>query len=436
MGGDARMEYNKKDILITGFALFAMLFGAGNLIFPPSVGYEVGNSWVLSIIGFLITGVGFPLLAIVSASFAGGGVQEFGEKVSTGFGKLFAILLILAIGPLLALPRTGATAFEMSIGSTSLANFGAIKYIFLAIYFAISLMFSLRSNKVIDRIGKILTPILLVMLAIIIFKGVSSPLGTPKITGTTEPFKLGFFNGYQTMDTLAGIVFSGIILKSIRAGRNLNRKQEFSFMIKSSLIALVSLAVVYGGLLYIGATSNSVVPNLGTTKLLTQIVFLLLGNLGNVFLGICVAGACLTTAVGLTAMVADYFSGITKLSYEKIAVMTTVVSFVFASFGVDTIIKISAPLLVFLYPIAIVLIVLNFAKSKIKNDNIYLGGVLGAGFIGMLEMFQAIGIEHSLIEDIIKMMPLNSYGLTWVVPAIVGGVVFCFLKKEAKRVTI
>ncbi|MEG0134658.1 MAG: branched-chain amino acid transport system II carrier protein [Cetobacterium sp.] len=425
--------YKKKEVLLTGFALFAMLFGAGNLIFPPVVGYTVGTNWIYALIGFFITGIGFPLLAIISATLAGDKLDNFAERVSPKFSKIFNIVLILAIGPLLALPRTGATAFEMAIAPHLSGNTSVIKYSFLIVYFIISLIFSLKSNKVIDRVGKILTPILIVILSIIIYKGVSSPIGDPVVSQVTDSFKYGFFNGYQTMDTLASVIFSGIILKSIRNGRNLSKKQELSFLTNSSLIALFGLTIVYGGLLYIGATSSGALTNYGTTRLLADIVNSLLGKSGIVFLGICIAGACLTTAVGLTATVADYFSDLLKISYEKIAVATTVISFLFASLGVDMIVKISAPILVLLYPIAIVLIALNFFGKRIKNDGIYLGAVIGAGFVGVIEMLQALNINISLLNHIYKILPLQSFGLGWVVPAIIFGTIVGLIKKEDKK---
>ena len=189
--------------------------------------------------------------------------------------------------------------------------------------------------------------------------------------GAATPFKYGFLNGYQTMDTLAAIVFSEIILKSIRKGRNISEKAEFSFLIKASFIAIGGLTIVYGGLVYIGGTATGVLTQgIGSTELLSTVVTLLLGKIGKVVLGICVAGACLTTAIGLTATVGDYFSELLKIAYEKVVIVTVIISFIFASFGVDAIVKLAVPVLVFIYPISIALIFLNFMKNMIKNDNV------------------------------------------------------------------
>ena len=232
------------------------------------------------------------------------------------------------------------------------------------------------------------------------------------------------------MDTLAAIIFSSIILKAIRNGRTLTAKQEMSFLSNSSMIAVCGLSIVYGGLLYIGATSYGVLHSTGTTQLLTDIVNKLLGKEGNLALGICVAGACLTTAIGLTATVGDYFSGLLKVSYEKIVIGTVILSFIFAGFGVDAIVKVSAPILTFLYPIAIVLIVLNCFKKYISSDKTYLGAVIGAGIIGFFEMTQTLGINLQFLNKIYIKLPLQTFGLAWVMPSLIFAVLFSIIFKK------
>ena len=422
--------YKKKDVILTGFALFAMLFGAGNLIFPPMVGYVVGDQWISAAAGFFITGIGFPLLAILSSALAGKELDDFADKVSPLFSKIFNVVLILAIGPFLAIPRTGATAFELMLLPHVDGNNGMYKYVFLACYFIIVFLFSIKANAVIERIGKILTPVLLIILAVIVVKGVFFPIGELLAKDISNTFRYGFYNGYQTMDTLAAIIFSSIILKAIRNGRNLTVKQEMSFLSNSSMIAVCGLSLVYGGLLYIGATSYGVLHSTGTTQLLTDIVNKLLGKEGNLALGVCVAGACLTTAIGLTATVGDYFSSLLKTSYEKVVTATVVLSFIFAGFGVDAIVKVSAPILTFLYPVAIVLIVLNCFKKYISSDKTYLGAVIGAGIIGFFEMTQTLGINLQFLNKIYIKLPLQTFGLAWVVPSLIFAILFSILFKK------
>ena len=354
----SRMEgekmYSIMDVITSGFALFAMLFGAGNLIFPPMLGYDLGNNWGIAVFAFILTAVGFPLIAIIASANAGKKLDDFSNKVSPLFARLYGIALILSIGPLLALPRTGATAYEVTFFHAGFTS-QTMKYVYLIIYFLLALMFSLKSSKVVDRIGKILTPILLIVLFIILAKGVFFNDQEVATKVFELPFKKGFIEGYQTMDALAGIVFSTVILNAVNNGKELTKKQEFSFLLKVGLIAAVGLAIVYTGLSYIGATFGSyeLIAGAEKTDLLVKLSITLLGKIGYLILAICVAGACLTTSIGLIVTVSEYFSGFLKISYEKLVIITTAIGFIFAILGVNQIIKISVPILVLLYPISI-----------------------------------------------------------------------------------
>lgn len=421
--------YKVSDVIVAGFALFAMLFGAGNLIFPPILGYELGNNWEIAAFSFILTGVGIPLLGLISVAVTGKSIHNFADKVSPIFSKFYAVALILSIGPLLALPRTGATAYEVTFfhaGYTS-AN---LKYIYLGVYFLVALIFSLKSSEVVDRVGKILTPILLIVLFIILVKGVFFNNLSIVEKVFELPFKKGFIEGYQTLDALAVIVFSGVVLTAIRNGRELTKKQEFSFLLKTGLIATFGLTVVYAGLTYIGATFGDfgLVAGAERTDLLVKISTTLLGNLGYIILGICVAGACLTTAIGLIVSVAEYFSQLFNISYQKLVVITTLWAYFIAIFGVNFIVVISVPILIFLYPMSIALIFLNLLK--IENDKVHKGVVLVSGLIGLYEALGVAGVAlPSQLIKIYTMLPLSNLGLAWLLPALIAGFV-CGIKKN------
>lgn len=421
--------YKVSDVIVAGFALFAMLFGAGNLIFPPILGYELGNNWEIAAFSFILAGVGIPLLGLISVAVTGKSIHNFADKVSPIFSKFYAVALILSIGPLLALPRTGATAYEVTFfhaGYTS-AN---LKYIYLGVYFLVALIFSLKSSEVVDRVGKILTPILLIVLFIILVKGVFFNNLSIVEKAFELPFKKGFIEGYQTLDALAVIVFSGVVLTAIRNGRELTKKQEFSFLLKTGLIATFGLTVVYAGLTYIGATFGDfgLVAGAERTDLLVKISTTLLGNLGYIILGICVAGACLTTAIGLIVSVAEYFSQLFNISYQKLVVITTLWAYFIAIFGVNFIVVISVPILIFLYPMSIALIFLNLLK--IENDKVHKGVVLVSGLIGLYEALGVAGVAlPSQLIKIYTMLPLSNLGLAWLLPALIAGFV-CGIKKN------
>ena len=425
--------YKTKDVLLTGFALFAMLFGAGNLIFPPMLGYETNSSWIPTMLAFTITGVGFPFLGILSVSIVGNGIKDFANRVSPMFSTIFAIISILAIGPMLAIPRTGATAYEITFLHNGMNN-TIYKYIYLICYFGIVILFSLRANKVIERVGKILTPILLILLFLIIIKGIFFANLSVKPDVYPHAFKKGFLEGYQTMDTIASIAYAGIILKAIKNGRNLTQKQEFSFLIKAGLVAILSLALIYGGFALVGAKMHSVLVTNDKIELLVKTTSYLLGGYGNLILAICVAGACLTTAIGLVATVGEFFSSITSFKYEKIVVFTVIISFLLSILGVENIIRISVPILVFIYPVMISLIILNLFGKYIKNDYIYKGVVLFTGIIGLIESLASIGITNTYTNSVLEILPFSDYGLTWLFPGLIGYILFSLIFRKIGRI--
>ena len=425
--------YKTKDVLLTGFALFAMLFGAGNLIFPPMLGYETNSSWTLTMVAFTITGVGFPFLGILSVSIAGNGIKDFANRVSPTFSKIFAIISILAIGPMLAIPRTGATAYEITFLYNGMEN-PIYKYIYLICYFGIVILFSLRANKVIERVGKILTPILLILLFLIIIKGIFFANLSVKSDIYPHAFKKGFLEGYQTMDTIASIAYAGIILKAIKNGRNLTQKQEFSFLIKAGLVAILSLALIYGGFAFVGAKMHSVLVTKDKIELLLKTTSYLLGDYGNLILAICVAGACLTTAIGLVATVGEFFSSITSFKYENIVIFTVIISFLLSILGVESIIRISVPILIFIYPVMISLIILNLLGKYIKHDYVYKGVVLFTGIIGLIESLESLGIKNYYTNSILEILPFSDYGLTWLFPGLIGYILFSLMFRKVQRI--
>ena len=425
--------YKTKDVLLTGFALFAMLFGAGNLIFPPMLGYETNSSWVPTMLAFTITGVGFPFLGILSVSIVGNGIKDFANRVSPTFSKIFAIISILAIGPMLAIPRTGATAYEITFLYNGMES-PIYKYIYLICYFGIVILFSLRANKVIERVGKILTPILLILLFLIIIKGIFFANLSVKPDIYPHAFKRGFLEGYQTMDTIASIAYAGIILKAIKSGRNLTQKQEFSFLIKSGLVAILSLALIYGGFALVGAKMHSVLVTKDKIELLVKTTSYLLGGYGNLILAICVAGACLTTAIGLVATVGEFFSSITSFKYENIVIFTVIISFLLSILGVESIIRISVPILIFIYPVMISLIILNLFGKYIRNDYVYKGVVLFTGIIGLIESLESLGIKNYYTNSILEILPFSDYGLTWLFPGLIGYILFSLMFRKVQRI--
>ncbi len=417
---------NKKtlgDVLVVGFALFAMFFGAGNLIFPPSIGILSGDKWLLALGGFLLTGIGMPLLGIIAVSKSGGSMENFAKKVSPTFAKILGSVIMLAIGPLLAIPRTGATTFEMAV-KPIFANASPI--LVSIIFFGITLYFVMSPSKIVDNIGKILTPILLVTIGFIIFKGFTAPIGDLVVTDIANPFSRGFTEGYQTMDALGSIILASIVISSIIAKGYTKQKEQMKITILSGIVAATGLLLVYGGLMYLGATAVSTFPaDMDKTQLIISITGLLLGDFGKIALGLTVGLACLTTSIALTATAGDFFNKLSnnRVSYRSVVILTTVFSAIVSNAGVETIVNFAVPLLVTVYPVAIVLIVLAIFDNFVINRGVYIGAVYGALLVSLFDALAAMGINITSVQGVINTLPFANQGFSWIVPAVIGALI-------------
>ena len=402
------MNKKTKDCLVIGFALFAMFFGAGNLIFPPYLGYEAGTQNIAAMIGFIITGVGIPLLAIIACTKGDGTFETMASKIGPKFATIFATLLFIAIGPMLGIPRTAATTYELTIHPI-VPSISPLIWMF--IYFAINLFFVFKQSSIIDTIGKFLTPALLIILAIIIIKGVIFPIGNIEPTGLTSVFSNSLLEGYQTMDALAALLFAAIVSSSILA-KGYKEKDLVSMTAKAGIVAAIGLAFVYGGLTLIGAQTRDLAP-VDVTK--TQLLLIISKNiLGNV--GTAIGLACLTTSIGLITAGSSFFEEVSKgkLPYKVNAVVISIISIVIGCFGVDNIIKISGPILSILYPVAITLIITTLLDKFITNINAVRLGIYTSLVFGILSQIPQINLNF---------IPLASKGFAWFIPTIIAIVI-------------
>lgn len=414
------------DIIIIGFALFSMFFGAGNLIFPPYIGVTSGSNWLISFLGFIIADVGIILLSINAIAKAGsfqGVVGKAGKK----FGLTLEVIMMLCLGPILVVPRTGATTFEMSILPLN-NSFNQI--LFSILFFTLVFILTIKPSKVIDIIGKFLTPILLIALAILIIKGILSPIGKLNTNISSDNlFMGGVTQGYQTMDALGLGGITALVMSSFLSKGYKDKKENISLTIKASLIAGIGLTLVYGGLAYLGATVSTVYDaSISQTELLVNITNLLLGNTGTILLSIIVAFACLTTSIGLTSVTAKYFEDITnkKLKYEYIVTFICVFSAIVSNLGVDKIIAIAAPILTVLYPVSIVLVLMSLFRKIFKGDSAFKGAAYATLLISLFTVLNNLGINIPFVKN----LPFANIGFNWIVPAIIGAFLGRLIIKE------
>ena len=428
------MSKNLKNVLVTGFALFSIFFGAGNLIFPPTLGFISGDKWLWTAFGFLLVCISLPLLGIVSVALVGGRTEDLTNKVGKSFGTILCSVIMLSIGPLFCIPRTGATTFELGVQPL----FGNASPILVSIiYFSITFIFAVNETSVVDKIGAILTPFLLVSLFIIIFKGIITPLGSPVNTGLENAFSKGFTEGYQTMDALGSIIMAQMVVGDLILKGYKTRKDQINMTIKAGIVSAICLGTVYGGLLYIGATSSGIFPkDTARTGLLISITQGLLGDWSKIIFGGAISIACLTTSIGLTATAANYFSKLSKerVSYKSLVLAICVFSCFISNYGVETIIKLAVPVLVTAYPVVIVLIITSLLSKYINKREIYAGAVYGALIVSIFSSLSSIGIKISFVENIINKLPFASQGFSWVLPALIGAVIGAVIQGTENRV--
>lgn len=426
-------QKQKGGIIVIGFALFAMFFGAGNLIFPPMLGYLGGTNWILGFIAFAGVDVGIAALAVYAMSRGDGTVAFVTNIIGDKLGVVINTAVVLCIGPFLAIPRTGTTTFEMAVQSINPDISRVAEVIFLFAFFAVTLLLTIRQSKVIDIIGKILTPLLVISLIVLIIKGVVTPIGEIGAgMDAASVVNTGIVNSYQTMDVLAALCFSIIIVESARKKGYEGRKECSRAMMGACGISAVLLLFVYGGLTFLGATTIDVYPEVtDNAKLLSMIIQDLLGFGGMVLLGIIVGLACLTTSIGLTSATASYFETLFKgkVSYKTLVVVVTVFSFAVSNIGLNQIIAIASPILSLLYPVVIILVICSFFKDRLLRCYLPGAACLVAFVITCFDtLHSTFGMNFSFLE----MLPLDSMGLGWVLPAVIGGLIGFFVPRKAK----
>ena len=411
------MKRSLTDMFVIGFALFSMFFGAGNVIFPPYLGLSCGKQWFLGFACYYLADIGLALAALF-AVLRSGSPEHMTRRIGKVPSTLLMSAIILCIGPMLAIPRTAATTYEMSLAPL-VSGFSPVLFSFL--FFAVILLLCLQESAVVDIVGKVLTPVLLIGLLVLIVKGVLAPIGpVPDRVPVDNVPVTGIEAGYQTMDVLAAVIFGIIILKSARDKGYTDPKAQARVVAGAGLVAGAALLVVYLGLTYLGVTTSRFF-NLSVlrTFLVVSIVRNLMGNAGIVLFSIVVALACVTTAVALVSSAASYFSKISggRLRYTWLVVAICLFSAAAANLGLDQIVSIAAPILSIVYPPTLVLICLSFFDRRIQSDWVYRMAALGALVFSLLETAVSFGLDIPLLSR----MPLASLGFGWVVPAAVCG---------------
>jgi LIVCS family branched-chain amino acid:cation transporter len=427
------MMKKSRDVLVIGLALFAMFFGAGNLIFPPQLGVMSGDQWWLGILGFFSTDVGLSILGVIAVAKAGGDFNAFAQKAGNRFSKVMGAVVMLCIGPLLAIPRTGAVSFEMGM----VPLYSEIpQVLFTGFYFGSAMLFVLNPKGIVDKVGKWLTPVLLLSLLGIIVKNILSPAGIPGNAEVGNVYSYAFLQGYQTLDGLAAVTFSGVILMVLKEKGYSDISSQVKMTIRSGLVAFGIIGMVYGGLIYLGATGGTLLPEgLSRTQTFMALVGNIFGEWGIWVVAVAVIFACFTTTVGLTAAVSEYFNELSrgKISYKANVVAITLMSFLLANLGVEQIVRFSGPMLGIIYPAIVVLIVLNLFDKYIPSNGGYAGAVGGTLLFSILVCLSDLFGTLEPMKEWLLSLPLGQYEMGWVLPALIGAVAIPFANRVIPR---
>jgi len=406
--------------------LFALFFGAGNMIFPPALGQGAGTDVWIALLGFIITGVGLPLLGVIVIALKGD-INELAGRVHPLFALVFTVVIYLCLGVFVSVPRTGTVAYEMGVApflSSSVAGQAYPLVIFTFIFFAVTFYLALNPSKLVGRIGKVLTPILLAVIAIIVIKALITPIG--EFGAPTETYKdplfKGFIDGYLTLDGLAALVFGNVVINALKGKGITNKKSIAKVTIFAGIIAALGLLIVYLALAYLGASSVSLGVGENGGVILTNVVHHLFGNYGTLLLGVAIAAACLTTSVGIVAACGDFFSALLpKLSYQKVVFIFCVLAFMVANLGLTQLNALALPILIAIYPIGIVLIILSLIENYLRIPlAMYVGGIIGAFVISFFDGLNNAHIQIAALAPILEKVPFYSVGIGWLIPGMIG----------------
>lgn len=397
------------------------------MIFPPALGQQAGTQAPLALIGFMITDAGLAVLGILAVAIAGNSMDALVGKAGRKTGIILTAVIYFLLGPLFALPRTGSVSFE--IGVVPFLEQDASRFvpmlIYTAVFFGLTYFFSLKPTKIIDIVGKIMSPLLLISIFVIFVAAMLHPLGevtAPTVSYANGPFIEGLLQGYLALDGFAALVFAIIVIDTFREKGITERKDIVHNVAIVGIIAVILLCLVYSALCVVGAQTSGMAHFENGGVLLNYAVHKLFGKWGNIILGMAVILACLTTSIGLTSSVGNYFSKqYTRLSYKQIIAVICLFTWAVSNVGLAVLLKMVLPMLVVIYPMVTVLVILSFFDRFWKGrTEVYVFSMFFALAFSIFDGFKAAGISLGGLTEKMMKLPLASMGIGWLIPAFVG----------------
>ena len=416
---------------LTGLLLFGIFFGAGNLIFPPTLGAQSGEHFLPAIAGFVLSGVGLAVLTLIIGTLNPKGyIYEISTKISPWFATIYLAVLYLSIGPFFAIPRTATTSYAVGISPLLAdANKGLGLIVFTLIYFVAAYLIALNPSKILDRIGRILTPVFAILIIILVILGALKYGGNAPQAATaayqTSTFGAGFLEGYNTLDALASVAFSVIAVETLKQLGFSSKKEYISTIWVVGIVVALGFSALYIGLGFLGnhfpMTEEAMKGGTPGVYILSQATQEIFGSTAQLFLAAMVTVTCFTTTVGLIVSTAEFFNGrFPQLSYKVYATVFTLIGFAIANLGLDAIIEYSIPGLVIWYPITRVIVMFVVGKKFVPLSKP--GMQLTMGLVTAIAVASVLGssFEVTFLANIVNALPFAKASLPWLVPAIIG----------------
>ncbi|MBF6979325.1 branched-chain amino acid transport system II carrier protein [Aerococcaceae bacterium zg-BR22] len=429
-------KLSRSQFLQVSIMLFGLFFGAGNLIFPPLLGNQAGSMTMIALLSFAITAVVFPVAGAIVVGKTEG-LSHLANRVGPLFSLIFTTAIYVSIGPGLGIPRAGSVPFEMAIAPYLPVGFNPLvaRLVYTALFFSVAMWICLKPSKLVERVGKYLTPTLLVMITLmflrVIFlpKQVAAPVGNYQNASVVQ----GFLEGYNTMDAVAALNFGFVVSMAIKNFGIKDKKSVTRYTMKAGLLAGVVLFAVYAMLSSIGmVTSGQFVGAVNGAFVLSESMRLAFGEFGAVFLAAIFTLACLTTCVGLITSGSEYFHTLfgKKLSYQAWVVVWSVFSFVMANFGLNNLLAYSVPLLTVIYPVALVLIVLGVTHDWVRYSRlVYVVAAFLSVGLPIVDLLASFGVKLPYVTDLSATFPMATHGLSWLMPTLVAVVFLTLVEK-------
>ena len=416
---------------LTGLLLFGIFFGAGNLIFPPTLGAQSGEQFLPAIAGFVFSGVGIAVLTLIIGTLNPKGyIYEISKKISPLFATIYLAALYLSIGPFFAIPRTATTSYAVGISPLLAEAYKGLGLIvFTLIYFVAAYLIALNPSKILDRIGRILTPVFAFLIIILVILG-AFKYGANAPQTATEAYQIsafgaGFLEGYNTLDALASVAFSVIAVQTLKQLGFSSKKEYISTIWVVGIVVAIGFSALYIGLGFLGnhfpMTEEAMKGGTPGVYILSQATQEIFGSTAQLFLAATVTVTCFTTTVGLIVSTAEFFNGrFPQISYKVYATVFTLIGFAIANLGLDAIIKYSVPVLVILYPITITIVMIVIVNKIVPLSKPGMQLTMGIVTAIAVTSVLASSFEIATLTNLINSLPFANASLPWLVPAIIG----------------